>query len=75
MYKYNPYYVLEIEPDEEPAEEAQDEAPVGQSGDIDHPIEIGAETESSVEATIRKESELGVSELDFERRPSCGRRG
>lgn len=64
-YDYNPYYVPKDEPVEEPVEEEQDEVP-GESGDINHPIEIGAESESSVEATIQEESGSSASESDSE---------
>ena len=77
VYDYNPYYVPKDEPVEEQVEEERDEALVGKSGDIGHPIEIEVESESLVKATIQEESELDPSanESNSEWTPSRERRG
>ena len=73
VYDYNPYYMPEVEPVEEYVEQEQDEI-LGEFGDINHLIEIEAESKSSVEATIQEESDSGASELDSEWTPSRRRK-
>ena len=73
MYDYNPYFVPEDEPVDESVGQEQDEIS-RESRDINHLIEIEFESESSVEATIQEESDLGTSESDSEWMPSQRRK-
>ncbi|XP_056166346.1 uncharacterized protein LOC130137872 [Syzygium oleosum] len=70
----DPEFVPEDESDEEPVEEERDEVPA-ESGDIDHPIVIDAEPESSKEQTVQGDSDSSAEESDSEWTPSRGRRG
>ncbi|XP_056167638.1 uncharacterized protein LOC130138226 [Syzygium oleosum] len=59
---------------EEPAEEDQDKVPA-ESGDINHPIEIEAESESLEEQSDQANSDSEDEESDSKWTPSKGRRG
>ncbi|XP_056168702.1 uncharacterized protein LOC130138507 [Syzygium oleosum] len=59
---------------EEPVEGDQDEVPA-ELGDINHPIEIEAEPESSEEQTVQGDLDSDDEESDSEWTPSKGRRG
>ncbi|XP_056160854.1 uncharacterized protein LOC130135473 [Syzygium oleosum] len=69
-----PEYEPEDEPEEEFDEEERVEAPV-ESGDIDNPIEIEADSESSEEPDYDRVSDLDSGEMELEWTPSSGRRG
>ena len=59
---------------EEPNEEDQDEVPA-ESGDINHPIEIEAELESSEELSVQRSLDSDDEESDSKWIPSKGRKG
>ncbi|XP_030467777.1 uncharacterized protein LOC115686573 [Syzygium oleosum] len=70
----DPDFVPEYGFDEESDSEEQIEVPA-ESGDINNPIEIGAEPESSKEQTVQGDLESEDEESDSEWTPSRGRRG
>ncbi|XP_056172148.1 uncharacterized protein LOC130139365 [Syzygium oleosum] len=70
----DPNFVPEDDFFEEPVEEEQIEVPA-ESGDIDHPIVIEAESESSEEQADQGGSDSDDEESDSEWTPSKGRRG
>ncbi|XP_056162435.1 uncharacterized protein LOC130136254 [Syzygium oleosum] len=71
---YDPEFVPEDESDEDPVEEERVDAPA-KSDDINNPIDIEAEPESSEEPTVQGSSDAGDEESDCEWTPSRGRRG
>ncbi|XP_056159715.1 uncharacterized protein LOC130135194 [Syzygium oleosum] len=71
--EYDPEFVPEDESDDEPVEEERVEVPA-ELGDINNPIEIEAESESSKEPTVQRDSDSEAEESDSEWTPSRGHR-